>query len=110
MATAPDTVRVSELKTEFFQDSSLTKHILYDSQPGKRKLRQEDVWQIQRELGSGAFGAVYLERCVRGQRTATGSVRAVKKIQKGSDHNYFRELEAMKWCSLSPEVCSEYLR
>lgn len=93
MAPTPDTVRLSELKTEFLSDPHLTKHSYHVSKPGKRKVLQEEVWQRQRELGRGAFGAVYLERCVQGEKT--GNVRAVKKIQKVTESNYDRELEAI---------------
>ncbi|KAK5732208.1 hypothetical protein LTS12_027161, partial [Elasticomyces elasticus] len=93
MTLVPDIVRLSELDTQFSSDPLYTKHVYYISTPGRRADRQEERWQRQEELGRGAFGAVYLEVCVFGNKR--GDVRAVKKFQKSKESNYHKELEAI---------------
>ena len=107
MAQVPDIVRLSKLNAEFSLDPQFTKHVLESSRPGQRRVRQEERWTRQKELGRGAYGAVYLERCVHGN--ATGSVRAVKKIQRRGDNKYNRELEAIALFSRSKVSTAESL-
>lgn len=93
MPPVSDWVTVTELNAHLSPDSQLTKYIYYTSRPGQRKVRLEEHWARQRELGRGGFGAVYLEQCVEGDKQ--GRIRAVKEIQKGTGGNYNRELEAI---------------
>ncbi|KAL8855550.1 MAG: hypothetical protein Q9178_007819, partial [Gyalolechia marmorata] len=93
MPPVSDWVTVTELNAHLSPDSQLTKHIYYTSRPGQRKVRLEEHWARQRELGRGGFGAVYLEQCVKGDKQ--GRIRAVKEIQKSTGGNYNRELEAI---------------
>ena len=88
-----DLVRLSKLDASFSSDPQYTQHIYYVSNAGQRRVRQEEQWKRQKELGAGSFGAVYLERCIHGGKE--GTVRAVKKIKKPEDTNYYRELEAL---------------
>ncbi|KAL9024368.1 MAG: hypothetical protein Q9196_006568 [Gyalolechia fulgens] len=93
MPPVSDWVTVTELNAHLSPDSQLTKHIYYTSRPGQRKVRLEEHWGRQRELGRGGYGAVYLEQCVEGDKQ--GRIRAVKEIQKSTGGNYNRELEAI---------------
>jgi calcium/calmodulin-dependent protein kinase I len=109
MPPVPDLVRLSKLDAHFSSDPQYTQHTYYISSAGQRRVRQEERWKRQKELGAGSFGAVYLERCVQGEKV--GKVRAVKKIKKPEDTNYYRELEALahfsypKVSTISCSVC-----
>jgi len=92
MPPTPDIVRLSELEVDV-PKPRVTRHVYDISRPGQRKIRQREEWKRQKDLGSGAFGAVYLEQCTEGDKV--GSVRAVKVIQKSTNINYDRELEAI---------------
>lgn len=91
----PDLVRVSKLDTQFHSDPEYTEHIQYVSGTTlrQRRVRKEERWKRETQLGSGAFGIVWLERCIQGD--STGSLRAVKKVQKLESSDYHRELEAI---------------
>ncbi|KAJ4264718.1 hypothetical protein NW764_015803 [Fusarium oxysporum] len=93
----PDLVRDSRLPTCFLP-SGATQHTIYrvsDQSPHRRPSRINETWYRQRELGSGGFGCVWLERCVSGP--TDGKVRAVKEIRKDPSLPvpFSRELEAM---------------
>ena len=64
---------------------------------GERRTRVEERWERCQKLGHGAFGSVWLQRCVSGP--AAGKLRAVKEIQKASAtsdaSSLHRELEAI---------------
>jgi hypothetical protein len=47
------------------------------SRPGKIKER----WRRVRQLGSGGYGTVWLERCSAGSQERVGTLRAVKEIR-----------------------------
>jgi hypothetical protein len=57
----------------------------------------EETWTRTKELGSGSYGVVWLEKCMSGPNS--GDLRAVKQIRKSeaglSHNNYHRELEAI---------------
>ncbi|MCJ1241142.1 hypothetical protein MMC14_009146 [Varicellaria rhodocarpa] len=95
MTPIPDIVQDSKLEAEFHLDPEYTQHIQYVSgnTPGQRRLRKEQRWKKEKELGRGGFGIIWLERCV--QEGSEGEVRAVKKIQKVQSSYYYRELEAI---------------
>lgn len=93
MAPVSDLTRLSKLDVETSADSKTTKHVLYTARPGQRKVRNEEQWKRQQELGNGYNGAVYLEQCIEGVNE--GMVRAVKEIQKSNQSYYHRELEAI---------------
>ena len=92
---------VTELNAHLSPDSQLTKHIYYTSRPRQRKVRLEEHWARQRELGRGGFDAIYLEQCVEGDKQ--GRIQAIKEIQKSIEGNYNRELEAIA-LFLQPKV------
>lgn len=93
MPPVPDLVRLSKLDVQFSSNQQYTQHVYNISKAGQRRVRQEAKWKRQKELGAGSFGAVYLEQCVQGEKV--GEVRAVKRIKKPKDLNYYRELEAL---------------
>jgi serine/threonine protein kinase len=96
MSSVPDLVRRSELDAEIL-DHEHTRHVYFVSKLGQRKVREEECWKRRQELGSGSFGAVYLEVCTQGNKE--GKLRAVKEIRKPKDTNYYRELEALAYFS-----------
>ncbi|KPM38063.1 hypothetical protein AK830_g8503 [Neonectria ditissima] len=93
----PDLVRDSQLITRFFPDGSTqhTVHVTSNHASRRRRIRVEETWHPEREIGNGTFGRVWLQRC--GSGPATGSLRAVKEMQKDPSLpvDYTRELEAM---------------
>jgi hypothetical protein len=90
-----DLVRVSKLETQFFLDPEYVQHVQYVSGTTlrQRRILREEKWKKEKDLGSGGFGIVWLERCFHG--ATEGQVRAVKKVQKLESSNYHRELEAI---------------
>ncbi|MCJ1470035.1 hypothetical protein MMC07_008680 [Pseudocyphellaria aurata] len=97
----PEVVRDSKLETRVCADEEHT-HIEYvtrSSAQHRAAVREEEKWRKERELGQGASGTVYLERCIQG-RSEGERVRAVKKIRKIQVGNYYRELEAIALFSL----------
>jgi hypothetical protein len=92
MASVPELVRQSKLEAQVSPDCQYTQHTYYVSKLGQRKVQEEERWRRYQALGSGAFGLVFLEKCVQGNEQ--GKVRAVKEIRKPENSNYYRELEA----------------
>ncbi|KAK7223171.1 hypothetical protein V2G26_011174 [Clonostachys chloroleuca] len=99
--TIPDLVRDSKLETDFAPNGQVVRHVSYATNPRMRRhrVRKEEIWERQSELGSGAFGRVWLEKCATGDDI--GKLRAVKEITKlqrqsrSSEIDYNRELEAI---------------
>ena len=107
MARLPDLVRDSQLDVEL--RDGYTVHVYFESNPDSRRraVQREETWKLERHIGGGAFGSVWLETCTSGRQK--GAVRAVKRIalrQKSTrDAVYIRELEAIAkfshpkvWC------------
>lgn len=94
----PDLVRDWELETRFASDKQ-TIHTIYVSDPARGRWRKanEEVWDQTTRLGKGAFGVVYLQKCVSGP--SSGNLRAVKEIQvtlnESSDKFLSREISAI---------------
>ena len=95
MTAIPDIVQDSKLEAAFYLDPEHTQHTHYVSGniSNQRRLRKEQRWKKEKELGRGGFGIIWLERCIQGD--SKGEVRAVKKIQKLESSYYYRELEAI---------------
>ena len=95
MISVSDFVKVSKLDTQFDPDREYTLHVHYasGSTPKQRRIRKEERWKKERNLGRGSFGTVRLERCIQGDRK--DQVRAVKSVQKLEAGDYYRELEAI---------------
>lgn len=95
MSFVSDLVQVSKLETQFHSDPEYTQHVhnVSGSTPRQRRVRKEEKWRRERELGRGAFGVVGLQRCIQGD--SEGKLRAVKKVPKLESSNYYRELEAI---------------
>ena len=93
---ASDLVRDSKLDTCFGEGT--VQHIYQLSNPStrQRRIRIEETWRGERQLGKGTFGRVWLQTCVSGPKK--GEVRAVKEIFMDRSSNaidYGRELEAI---------------
>ena len=75
-----DLVRDSKLETRF--QSGYTCHVYYESGPTPRErvVPREEYWKRVKYIGGGAYGNVWLEQCVKGQRDV--ELRAVKQIPK----------------------------
>ena len=94
MTLVPDLVQVSKLETQFDLDSDCTQHVRYTcGNTSRKKIRQEERWRREKEIGGGGGGVIWLERCL--QENNERSVRAVKKVRKFDSSAYYRELEAM---------------
>jgi len=97
MPRIPDLVRDSRLETQFH--SERTEHIYYESglTARQRTVRREECWKLERFIGRGSYGTVWLEQCVEGEREI--KLRAVKQIPKARQSpkpiDYTRELEAI---------------
>ena len=96
---------MSTLDSDFVQDWRLPTVFLSDGiqhtlwrrsrSGGRRRTPREETWRRERDLGSGSFGQVYLERSVSGPKK--GRLRALKAIRKDVDSpavDYARELQA----------------
>ncbi|KAF2489067.1 kinase-like protein [Lophium mytilinum] len=103
-----DLVRDSRLRTIFPPDArqgevpTLTAHVFEESghHLQERLIERKEVWKRERFVARGAYGSVWLERCVKGSRV--DETRAVKQIMRspqqasGSKNvlDYDRELES----------------
>ena len=112
MATSalPDIVRISKLDTQFFPDLQRTQHVKFvtGNSSRERRIRKEELWSKERNLGRGGFALVWLERCVGGDDKR--KLRAVKQVQKLDDSDYRRELEAITLFSHSKASLLPYRR
>ena len=95
MTAESDLVRLSKLEAQFLPDSKYTRHVTYvtGSSLRERRIRKEELWSKEKELGRGGFAIVWLERCIQGD--GEGKLRAVKQVHKVETSNYNRELEAI---------------
>lgn len=97
MSHLSDLARDSKLETRFH--GKYTRHRFIESDPiqGARDVVREEYWTREKLVGSGAFGRVWCERCVKGAKDY--NIRAVKEIIKppsyGKRVDYSRELEAI---------------
>jgi len=94
MPPIPDLVHLSRLEVRLSSDSHDIRQTIsiHGSSPARRKVREQQLWRREEQLGKGGFGTVYLEKCLEGSQT--GVVRAVKELRKMANDNYNRELEA----------------
>lgn len=95
MPPIPYLVQDAKLDTQFHSDPECTQHVKFvsDSALNQRRIRKEEKWSRERELGRGSYGIVWLQRCIQGD--TKGEVRAVKKVQKFQSGDYYGELEAI---------------
>ncbi|KAJ5850197.1 hypothetical protein N7455_010053 [Penicillium solitum] len=90
MTRIPDIVRDFELETRFLPGCSDTIHTYHESDlaSGRRLVVRAEHWQREREIGSGTYGSIWLERCIEGGRSGV-EVRAVKQLPTAySDIDY----------------------
>ena len=105
MPEVPDIVRDSQLETRFIGESATeVVHTFQDSDPasGRRLVTRTEHCKREIKIGRGAFGSVWLERCIKGSRTGVApqihAVQAVKQIELNTQLgsiDYYRELEAI---------------
>ena len=93
-----DLIRDSKLDTRF--DPGFTVHIYREAPTGseRRVVQRQEYWRRESRIGGGAFGCVWLEKCVQGHRDV--ELRAVKQVstkplRSGKRIEYSRELEAI---------------
>ncbi|KAH8682605.1 hypothetical protein BX600DRAFT_492614 [Xylariales sp. PMI_506] len=92
-----DLIRDSKLVTLFNGD--VVRHISHvsDMAGRRRKVKKEVRWKKQRELGSGAYGRVWLQECM--EKGEDQQLRAVKELARRGDKSnqvdLERELEAI---------------
>lgn len=93
-----DLVLDSKLDTRF--DSGFTVHIRREVSTSleRRVVQREEYWRRVSSIGAGAYGSVWLEKCVQGQQDV--EARAVKYIsmrplRNGRQIDFSRELEAI---------------
>lgn len=112
MAPAPsDLVADTKIRVEF--DSDVTYRFTIQSGVSLRRRERKETWILDRKLGQGSYGSVWLHRS---QSDNQDEVQAVKKIDKakmvGERVNWYRELEAIakfsqkKVCPLAGELRS----
>ena len=94
MRPVPYPIQASRLDTRFHSDPQYTQHVKLVSNLAlnQRRVRKEEKWSREKELGRGNYGNVWLERCIQGDDK--GSLRAVKEVKKPESGEYYRELEA----------------
>jgi calcium/calmodulin-dependent protein kinase I len=97
MARLPDLVRDSQLDVKLCDGHTIYVNLESSLSSRQRAIPREETWKEGSQIGGGAFGSVWQEICIHGDRK--GAVRAVKKIsvrQEGlRDAVYMRELEAI---------------
>lgn len=94
----PELVRDSQLETRFASKGQIV-HIFRDTPTTAR----EEVWKRgKKPIGRGAFGEVWLEKCIKGQEPGGPETRAVKVLRlipqgeiRLEVSDYSRELEAL---------------
>ncbi|KAI9368687.1 kinase-like domain-containing protein [Aspergillus egyptiacus] len=93
MTTISELVNDAKLSVHF--SSHCFSHEVFDPGVGRARHRLER-WRRQRCLGRGAYGTVYLERCLDEERPKLRAVKVVPKTSHSSHAiDYTRELEAM---------------
>jgi hypothetical protein len=94
-----DLVLDSKLDTRF--EPGLTVHTyrqLSTDSARRMVVHRQEYWRQISRIGSGAYGSVWLEKCVQGHQDV--EVRAVKEVstrplRSGRQIDYDRELEAV---------------
>lgn len=93
-----DQIRDSKLDTRF--DAGFTIHTYREvlTSLERRVVQRQEYWRRESRIGAGAYGCVWLEKCIHGHRDV--ELRAVKEVstkplRNGKQINYSRELEAI---------------
>lgn len=101
MARIPDLVSDTELKTTFVPDCTKeTVHSFNESDrvSGRRNIVRTEHWHRRTRIGKGGYGEVWIEKCIKGGKSGSPVVRAVKQMPTGEHverSQYLRELEAI---------------
>ena len=97
MPPISDLVRDSKLETTFCLGYTQHEYHVSGDTPRQRRMRVEERWKRGRNLGTGSFGIVWLEKLI--VENGEEKYRAVKEIRKGMQRSkaidYSRELEAI---------------
>jgi hypothetical protein len=90
-----------KLETTFEHETSCIVHTTWaqDRERGLRKIKVEDRWHRQGEIGIGSSGTVYLEVMKDGQQRALKAIR--KKLAQKYGLDYKKELAALTFFSRS---------
>ena len=106
-----DLVRDSRLETRIRKGVTCHRIPEIDLGDDGRPVSRKEYWEKSKDIGSGGFGRVWLEQCIKGQKDT--SLRAIKQILKPQDEtgtthtiDYNRELEAIAKFS-HPRVSSQ---
>ncbi|KAI9773342.1 MAG: hypothetical protein M1840_007557 [Geoglossum simile] len=97
MPPVSDLIRDSKLETTFY--GNYTQHVynVSGANPRQRIMRIEECWERRENLGSGAFGTVWLEKLITDN--SKEKYRAIKGIKKGMHQSgaidFSHELEAI---------------
>jgi hypothetical protein len=75
-ATISDLIEHFKLETEFHQEHTVEITHALQHDRGRQRVKTETIWTRRENLGSGAFGTVWLEK------NQSGATRAVKKVSK----------------------------
>jgi hypothetical protein len=93
-----DLILDSKLNTRF--EPGFTVHHYRQVSNNSRRVvvQSEEYWRQIEHIGSGAYGSVWLEKCVQGPRD--GDLRAIKKVstrplRNGREIDYGQELKAV---------------
>ncbi|KAJ5371186.1 uncharacterized protein N7496_007278 [Penicillium cataractarum] len=102
MARVSDLIRDSKLETSFHPDCSVeTVHTYQESDLTSRRrvVARSEHWKRLSKIGGGAYGSVWLEKCIRdSHQRSVQALRAVKQIDLDTRYgpiDYNRELEAI---------------
>jgi serine/threonine protein kinase len=111
MSLFDELVQSARLETRYCS-STTTVHIFYEigQHADQRRLRREETWVKQKEIGHGAYGSVWLEECSTGLGTKVRAVKSIKKFNpyrpsESSNRDFARELGTVTKFS-HPKVCS----
>ena len=111
MARVSDLIRDLKLETSFHPDCSVeTVHTYQESDLTSRRrvVARSEHWKRLSKIGGGAYGSVWLEKCIRdSHQRSVQALRAVKQIDLDTRYgpiDYNRELEAIAKFSHS-RVC-----
>lgn len=93
-----DLVVATKIRVEFHADQTHRFKIESGTTSGRFVRRKErcDVWKTEQELGQGAFGNVWVHRCLTSKgQPEVQAVKTIDKRQMAANHiDYHRELEA----------------
>ncbi|KAJ5504905.1 kinase-like protein [Penicillium fimorum] len=98
-STPADLVADTKFRVEFHADfvHRFTFHSSNIPDQYVRRMERLDIWKNEKEVGSGSFGNVWLQRCLTSEdQSELQAVKMVRKRKLSSNGiDFFKELEAM---------------